>query len=153
MGATLTLDLPDPAATTRLGAALALLLRGGDVIALHGGLGAGKTTLARGLIAALCGAQTEVPSPTYTLAQIYDAPDFTLWHFDLYRLESPDDVAELGWDEAASGVSLIEWPGSAGAHLPRWRLDLTLEVDGEGRIARLEPQGEDWQTRLDGFQY
>lgn len=128
------------------------MLRGGDCIALHGELGAGKTTLARGLIADLCDDAADVPSPTYTLVQTYDAPDFTLWHFDLYRLKIANEVFELGWDDAAAGVMLIEWPGNAGPHLPRWRLDLTLEIDGDERRARLEPRGEDWQTRLDDFQ-
>ncbi len=150
---TSVIKLPDPAATARLGAALGHVLRSGDCIALHGGLGAGKTTLARGLIGALCGAGTEVPSPTYTLVQTYNLPGFTLWHFDLYRLKTPDEVFELGWDEAADGVMLVEWPGNAGPHLPRQRLDLTLEIDADERRARLEPEGEDWQTRLDGFQY
>ncbi|MEE9381687.1 MAG: tRNA (adenosine(37)-N6)-threonylcarbamoyltransferase complex ATPase subunit type 1 TsaE [Hyphomonadaceae bacterium] len=148
MNTRVELYLPNEAATARLGAALAGILRAGDVIALNGDLGAGKTTLARGLIRTLCGNDIEVPSPTYTLVQAYDARPFTLWHFDLYRLETPEEIIELGWDDTTDGVILVEWPGRAGRHLPKLRLDLTLKQDGDGRIAALEPRGEDWQDRL-----
>lgn len=144
-------DLSDDAATRALGAALGAVLQVGDVVALRGGLGAGKTTLVRGLIEALLGEGVDVPSPTYTLVQAYEAADFPIWHFDLYRLETSDDVYELGWDETQDGAALIEWPDKAGARLPTWRLDVTLEMSGSGRRAVLEPQGEDWQTRLHGF--
>lgn len=142
-------NLPSERETQALGAALAALLRPGDVVALHGDLGAGKTTLARGLVQALLGRPEEVPSPTYTLVQVYEAPAFPLWHFDLYRLDQPEDVEELGWDETVEGVALIEWPERAGALLPKSRLDVYLEISGEGRRARLEPGGEGWQERLD----
>lgn len=144
-------DLPDLAATTQLAQRLAPLLKAGDVLALQGGLGAGKTTFARALISALMGQDTEVPSPTYTLVQTYDGPEFPIFHFDLYRLEDPSEVLELGWDETQYGLALIEWPDRAGSHLPTWRLDLTLEIAGDIRNARLEPRGEDWQTRLHAF--
>ncbi len=134
--------------TRALGAKLARSLKPGDVVALYGGLGAGKTSLARGLVQALLGAETEVPSPTYTLVQVYETEPYLLWHFDLYRLETPDNVFELGWDETQDGVALIEWPDKAGAHLPASRLDIVLETDGNGRIARLEPHGEYWQSKL-----
>lgn len=143
--------LADEAATARLAQRLAPHLAAGDVIALHGGLGAGKTTFARALISTLMGTPTEVPSPTYTLVQTYEAGPLTIYHFDLYRLEDPEEVRELGWDETASGLALIEWPLKAGAHLPAWRLDLTLEQTADGRTARLEPHGEDWQSRLHGI--
>lgn len=143
------LELASDTDTRALGARLAPLLRRGDVIALRGDLGAGKTTLARGLIQALLGRNEEVPSPTYTLVQMYEGPGFPLWHFDLYRLEDPDDVQELGWDETQDGAALIEWPDRAGRHLPAQRLDVFLENSGDGRRARLEPQGEGWQERLD----
>ena len=131
-----------------LARALATSLRAGDVIALHGGLGAGKTTFSRALISALLKRDTDVPSPTYTLVQSYDGPDFPIFHMDLYRLEDPDEVFELGWDETQDGLALIEWPERAGANLPAWRLDLTFEILGDTRKAILEPHGEDWQTRL-----
>ncbi len=143
------LELASDGDTRALGARLARLLRRGDVIALRGELGAGKTTLVRGLIQALLGPEEEVPSPTYTLVQAYDAPDFPVWHFDLYRLETADDILELGWDETQDGVALIEWPERAGAYLPVNRLDVFLEISGDGRRARLEPGGEGWQERLD----
>lgn len=135
--------------TRALGARLAKHLKRGDVIALHGDLAAGKTTLVRGLIQALLGPDEEVPSPTYTLVQMYDAPDFPIWHFDLYRLEDPAGVHELGWEDTQAGVALIEWPERAGHYLPAGRLDVFLEISGEGRRARLEPAGEGWQERLD----
>ena len=137
--------------TERFGGAIAALLCLGDVICLKGDLGAGKTTFTRGLIRALCGPETEVPSPTYTLVQTYPAPEFVIWHFDLYRLEHPDEVFELGWTETATGVAIIEWPERAESHIPANQLTVRLEWVGDGRKAILEPHGEDWQTRLDGF--
>lgn len=147
----LTFELPGEAGTLALGRALAGRLERGDVVALHGGLGAGKTTLVRGLVQALLGEDEEVPSPTYTLVQTYEGPAFPLWHFDLYRLEDPDGVAELGWDETLEGVALIEWPERAGRHLPAARLDVFLEIAGDGRRVRLEPKGEGWQERMHDF--
>ena len=137
--------------TTALAIRLAPLLQAGDVIALRGGLGAGKTTFARALISALLGQETEVPSPTYTLVQAYEGPVFPIYHFDLYRLEVPEEVHELGWQETQTGVALIEWPDQAGTYLPAWRLDLSLEILGDIRTARLESWGEDWQSRLNDF--
>ena len=144
-------DLTTLADTGALAVRLAPYLKAGDVVALRGGLGAGKTSFARALISHLLGAETDVPSPTYTLVQTYDAPDFPIFHFDLYRLDHPDEVVELGWDETQDGVALIEWPDQAGPQLPRWRLDLTLKIHGDIRTARLEPHGEGWQTRLHEF--
>jgi tRNA threonylcarbamoyl adenosine modification protein YjeE len=144
----LRFDLSTLEATAALAQTLAPLLKAGDVIALHGGLGAGKTTFSRALITALMCEPTEVPSPTYTILQTYDGPDFPIFHFDLYRIETPDEVFELGWDETAEGLSLIEWPNNASNNLPKWRLDLTLDNTQETRVATLEPRGEDWHTRL-----
>lgn len=93
----------------------------------------------------------DVPSPTYTLVQLYDSGPLPVWHFDLYRLKSPDEVVELGWDETQDGIALIEWPDRAGAYLPEWRLDVTIEILAEGRRVTLEPRGEGWQRRLHGF--
>ncbi|MEM9670263.1 MAG: tRNA (adenosine(37)-N6)-threonylcarbamoyltransferase complex ATPase subunit type 1 TsaE [Pseudomonadota bacterium] len=135
-------------ATLALGAALAPLLQQGDMIALWGGLGAGKTTLARGLLTSLCG-EIDVPSPTFTLVQTYSLPAYTLWHFDLYRLKDPSELNELAWEDTVEGVALVEWPERAGDSLPVWRLDVTLIPEDGARRARLEPQGEDWQKRLD----
>lgn len=146
------LYLPDEAATAALGAALAPLARAGDVIGLSGPLGAGKTTLARGFIAALTGAR-EAPSPTFALVEPYevrpDAPDgFTLWHFDLYRLEKAEDVWELGWEEALeTGAALVEWPERVAALLPEDALIVRLDPAGAGRRARFAGGG-DWPARL-----
>lgn len=130
----LSLTLPDAAATEALGARLAAVLAPGDTLYLFGDLGAGKTTLARGLVAAWTGIGEDTPSPTYTLVQTYDGPRGELWHFDFYRLESPDDAAELGLDEAlGSGVAVIEWPERLGGWAPADRLELRLAMDGEGR--------------------
>ena len=137
---TFSLPLPDEAATERLGATLAARLRPRDVVALVGGLGAGKTTLARAILRAASGEPAlVVPSPTFTLAEIYDTPKGTFWHFDLYRLEAPEQVFELGWEEArADGVALIEWAERLGSLLPQERLTVTLSIEGEGRRATLE---------------
>lgn len=143
-------DLPDAAATQALGAALASRLKAGDVVALRGDLGAGKTALARGLIRALFGADTEVPSPTFTLVQTYedDSLRLSLWHFDLYRLEDPEEAFELGIEDAfADAISLIEWPERLGRHLPKRRLEVSLSHAGEGRRATLSGGG-DWPDRL-----
>lgn len=141
--------LPDPAATEALGARLGAVLQPGDAVLLHGDLGAGKTTLARGLIAALCEVD-EVPSPTYTLMQHYDTR-YGDWlvHADLYRIEDEDELVELGLDEAFdSGICLIEWPDRLGRQLPERRIDLHLKADGEARIADIVIVG-DWGDRLD----
>ena len=137
---TFSLFLPDEAATERLGAVLATRLRPLDDVALVGGLGAGKTTLARAILRAASGEPAlVVPSPTFTLAEIYDTPKGTFWHFDLYRLEAPEQVFELGWEEArADGVALIEWAERLGSLLPQERLTVTLSIEGEGRRATLE---------------
>lgn len=137
---TFSLPLADEAATERLGAALAARLRPRDVVALEGGLGAGKTTLARAILRAAAGdPELIVPSPTFTLVEIYETPGVSWWHFDLYRLEQPEQVFELGWEEArAEGVALVEWPERLGPLLPRDRLTVRLAIDGEGRRATLE---------------
>lgn len=148
-----TLALADQAATEALAARLAAVLRPGDVVALGGDLGAGKTTLVRALIRAAAGAEVEVPSPTFTLVQTYDLPIGTLWHFDLYRLAGPEEVIELGWDEArAGGIVLVEWPDRLGALLPADRLDLDLSFDKQPgrRVARITGTGR-WAGRVAGL--
>ncbi|MBW6525333.1 tRNA (adenosine(37)-N6)-threonylcarbamoyltransferase complex ATPase subunit type 1 TsaE [Sphingomonas sp. RHCKR7] len=132
--ATGTLRLADAAATLALGTSLAPLLRAGDVVTLSGGLGAGKTSLARGVLAAL-GLAEEAPSPTFAIVQPYAPPEVTLplLHVDLYRLDDPAEVEELGLDEARlDSALLIEWPERAGAG--RWpdALALTLAVAPDG---------------------
>ena len=137
---TFSLFLPDEAATDRLGAVLATRLRPRDVVALEGGLGAGKTTLARAILRAAAGDPgLVVPSPTFTLVELYDTPRGAFWHFDLYRLEAPEQVFELGWEDArADGVALVEWAERLGPLLPRERLTVTLASEGDGRRATIE---------------
>lgn len=135
--------LDDEAATARLGVAVAKVLQAGDAVCLRGPLGAGKSTLARALIRALTKPDEEVPSPTFTLVQSYSGGCFPIAHLDLYRLTSPDEVDELGLDEAlAEGAAVIEWPERLGAHLPHTRLDIELEIDEAARRARLTPHGD-----------
>jgi len=134
-----SMSLPDESATERLGATLAERLRVGDVVGLKGELGAGKTTLARAIIRAAAGdPELIVPSPTFTLVEVYETPRGSFWHFDLYRLEAAEQVYELGWEEAlAEGIALVEWPERLGPLLPK-HLSVTLEVDGDGRRALLD---------------
>lgn len=135
----ITVDLPDEAATRRLGADLALALKPGDCLALSGGLGAGKSTLARSLIRATADdPELEVPSPTFTLVQSYELR-FPVAHFDLYRLGDPSELVELGLDEClATGAALVEWPENAGDALPETAVRLTIEGSGDGRRVRIE---------------
>ena len=134
---------------------LAPLLRAGDLVALEGDLGAGKTELVRRLIRARAGAAIEVPSPTFNLVQTYELPDLVLTHADLYRLSEPEEVLELGLDEAlAVGCLLVEWPERAGNYLPPERLTLRLdEVGGEPDARRIDiAAGAGWEGRLDGLE-
>ena len=118
--------LADEQATAGLGAALAAAARGGDVIALSGPLGVGKTALARGFLAAK-GHAGEVPSPSFAIVQPYEEIAPPVWHVDLYRIESPSEIEELGLDSTAEAILLVEWPERAGADL--WPEALTLSLD------------------------
>src|ERR1700686_2418122 len=121
----LTLALANEAATQRLAVDIANMLEPGDFVALSGDLGAGKTTFVRALIAHLSGdAGIEVPSPTFTLVQSYELPRFTIVHADLYRLGSASELAELGLDDIAGAVVVMEWPDRAGSELPADRIDI-----------------------------
>lgn len=134
--------LADEAATARLAEDLAQALRQGDVLALHGDLGAGKTTLARALIRAVADDdQLDVPSPTFTLVQAYEGR-LPIQHFDLYRISSPDELHELGLDEALErGAVLIEWPERAGDLLPEGTVHVTFAHEGVGRHATITGSG------------
>jgi tRNA threonylcarbamoyladenosine biosynthesis protein TsaE len=118
--------MADEAATCRLAAALSAFARPGDVFALSGELGAGKTVFARAFLRALSVAE-DVPSPTFTLVQTYDTDAGAVYHFDMYRLEHAEDAFELSVEEAFSdAVSLVEWPDRLGALLPAGRLDIAF---------------------------
>jgi N-acetylmuramate 1-kinase len=134
--------LANEAATWRLAADLGNMLTAGDFIALCGGLGAGKTTFVRAMIGHLSGnAAIEVPSPTFTLVQSYDLPRFTLIHADLFRLSDANELAELGLDDAADAVVVMEWPERAGNELPVDRIEIALSLDdgeeSERRVVRI----------------
>ncbi|KAF0137899.1 MAG: hypothetical protein FD152_16 [Xanthobacteraceae bacterium] len=133
-----TLDLPTETQTEVLGRRLATLARPGDVILLEGPIGAGKSSLARAFIRARLGPSEEVPSPSFTLVQVYDDHGTEIWHADLYRLTHPDEVWELGLDQAfTTAICLVEWPDRLGRHLPPDALRIRLEVQGEGRQAQV----------------
>ena len=141
------LRLADEAATTRLGAAIAVRLGHGEAICLSGPLGAGKSSLARGLIRALAPEAGDVPSPTFTLVQFYAGAAFEIAHFDLYRLTRADEAFEIGLEEALrEGAAVIEWPERLGDLLPADRLDVALRVDGAGRRAGITAHGA-WEGR------
>ena len=147
---TLTVDLPDEPATAALAGRIVRRLGRGDVVGLSGTLGAGKTTFARAAIRTVLGPDAEVPSPTFTLVQTYDLPAGMLWHFDLYRLASPDEVVELGWDEAcADGIVMVEWPDRLGPLLAADRLDVDLAFGArtDARLATLTGHGA-WADRI-----
>lgn len=143
--------LPDAAATTRLGQAVAPLLRTGDSVLLYGPLGMGKSTLARGLIRALTTPDEDVPSPTFTLVQFYDSEP-AVAHFDLYRLTRPEEAFEIGLDEALDdGCAVIEWPERLGEDPGRFlgpdRLIIDISEQGEGRLATVSGAGR-WETQV-----
>jgi tRNA threonylcarbamoyladenosine biosynthesis protein TsaE len=157
-----TFDLPDESATHALARALAGMAGPGDVIALAGDLGVGKTSFARAFINALPapwgtagggeGDEEEVPSPTFTLVQVYERAPAPVWHVDLYRIEQPEEAEELGLEDAfASAITLIEWPERLGGRLPADRLDLRLSYGDapDARRAVLQAHGG-WWARLAG---
>lgn len=145
------LDLRTEAATVRFAASVAEQARPGDVIGLTGALGLGKTTFARAFIRALTSPAEDVPSPTFTLVQSYESRSGTIYHFDLYRLESPEEAWELGIEEAfAGGISLIEWPERFGPHMPADALWLAFAADRGDPDARQVTLsgGPGWQDRV-----
>ncbi|MCA8881048.1 MAG: tRNA (adenosine(37)-N6)-threonylcarbamoyltransferase complex ATPase subunit type 1 TsaE [Rhodobacteraceae bacterium] len=151
------IDLPDEAATSAFGESLAPLLRAGDVLALWGEIGAGKSHFARALIKARLraeGRDEDVPSPTFTLVQTYRAGALEIWHSDLYRLTHPDEALELGLEDAFStALSLIEWPDRLGADLPPETLHLRFAPGptDSARYLTLESAAADWAVRLDAI--
>jgi tRNA threonylcarbamoyladenosine biosynthesis protein TsaE len=148
-----TILLPDESATAALATRLAPLARIGDVLALWGNLGVGKTVFARAFIQTRSRPDEEVPSPTFTLVQVYPpAPPFEgmVYHFDLFRLSAPEEAYELGIEEAMiDGISLIEWPERVRPLLPRQRLDLMFQPGPQPQSRRVAMTGGgDWPQRL-----
>lgn len=139
-------------ATARVGAALGRALRPGDAVLISGGLGAGKSALARAAIAALLadeGRAEDIPSPTFTLVQVYETDAAEIWHADLYRLSGPGEVGELGLAEAfESAICLVEWPDRLGTLAPARALGVALSFEGEGRRMVLTPRGAGWGAIL-----
>ena len=149
----IVIDLADENATATLAARMARMAARGDIIALKGDLGTGKTAFARAFIRARADREDEVPSPTFTLVQVYDAgPSQTapIWHFDLYRLRAAEEAWELGIEDAFNdGISLIEWPERLGPLLPPRRLQIAFEFGfrPDTRRVTLDP-GTGWEARL-----
>jgi tRNA threonylcarbamoyladenosine biosynthesis protein TsaE len=136
----LTLHLPDETATAALAARVARRARPGDAVLLEGPLGAGKSAFARAFLRAASGDPAlEVPSPTFTLVQSYDLPAGPAFHFDLWRLDGPGGLAELGWEEARDGIVLVEWPDRLGDWRPDNALVVTLAPGAteDSRVATL----------------
>jgi tRNA threonylcarbamoyladenosine biosynthesis protein TsaE len=137
------LSLATEADTAAFGAWLGHHLQKGDTLLLSGPIGAGKTHLARSLIRARLGDDAaEVPSPTFTLVQTYDASDVAIWHADLYRLLNSDEVIELGLDDAfETAICLVEWPEKLGSHTPEDAIRIDLDQEGDGRVAIIRFDG------------
>ena len=131
------------------------VLRAGDVLLLEGGIGAGKTHFARCLIQALLAEPEDVPSPTFTLVQVYDGGDFEIWHSDLYRLTDPDQVVELGLTEAfETALCLVEWPDRLADLAPQdalWLRFSDAADDAEARMLQLGWSAGEWGVRLQGI--
>ena len=133
----LIVSIANEAELLALGASLIPQLSAGQTVCLIGGLGAGKTTLVRGMIQSVLG-DIDVPSPTYTLVQTYEMPEFELWHCDMYRLDRPEDGYELGLIDAfEEAVCLIEWPDKLGELIPDDAMRIEIAFDGEGRKVTL----------------
>ena len=125
--------IKSPNEMIKVARSLAPLFGEGDVIALKGTLGVGKTTFVRALIQMLTGKKTDVPSPTFTLLQTYDTPKFTIHHFDFYRLKNPEEAYEIGIEDAfESGVCLIEWPEKIANLLPSDSKSICFEIQDDG---------------------
>ena len=132
----LSLYLPSDSATDALGRLMAPELVPGDTVLLTGPIGAGKSHLSRAIIRARLGRTEDVPSPTFTLVQTYDDPAGDIWHADLYRLSHPDEVLELGLEDAfPTAICLIEWPDRLGAHMAQDAITVSLDPEGDGRRA------------------
>jgi len=150
----ISIDLSSPDETAKLARALAPHVAGGDVILLEGSIGAGKSFFARALILALLAEPEDIPSPTFTLVQTYDAPEFEIWHCDLYRLTSPYEAQELGLEDAfEAALCLVEWPDRLGELAPPDALVLSLQTTGtlEMRHATLRATTPRWCAILESL--
>ena len=151
-GPHLTLTLNSEDDTARLGQRMAQLLEPGDVLLLKGPVGAGKTFFARSLILSLLTKPEDVPSPTFTLVQTYEAPAFEIWHCDLYRLTGAEEALELGLEDAMeSAVCLIEWPERLGGLTPDKALTLAFETGEAENYRRITLSSADprWRSRIE----
>ena len=140
------MTLEDEAATIRVGAELARRARAGDVITLSGPLGVGKTALARGFLSAL-GHEGEAPSPSFAMVQPYEDLDPPVWHVDLYRVEGPSEIEELGLDSAADAVLIVEWPERAGQNAWADALRLSLDFGQNGDRILTAHVPPSWESR------
>ena len=145
------ITLPTEAATVDFANVMAAILRPGDTLLLEGAIGSGKTAFARAVIRARLERQEDVPSPTFTLVQTYDAPNGDIWHCDLYRLTAPEEVLELGLEEAfETAICLIEWPDRLGEDIPQDALTLQFTAhQSEHSVEMAAPKN--WQSRLRGI--
>jgi len=143
------------AQTAKLAAVLAPYLNVQDVVSLGGTLGAGKTEFARALIRTLCGQELDVPSPTFNLLLTYDCPKGSIYHYDFYRLENPEEVWELDIEDAFyEGITLMEWSENIGEYLPDNILEISITIPNTGNEEQREiclVGDEDWQSRLVGI--
>lgn len=147
---TVKINLPDPDATHRLGLLLGSLAKDGDVFVLSGDLGAGKTLLSQGVAEQLGVDPVDVTSPTFAIMNVYQGEELEIRHFDLYRLNSPEELTDIGFAEYAGGdgVTLIEWGELFVTELPEEYLQVTIYIEGEARRAVLEARGLRYEELL-----
>ncbi len=125
--------------TSQIASQIALQAKKGDRFLLYGTLGVGKSVFSRAFIKALCGQDTEVPSPTFTLLQTYEAKDFEIYHFDLYRIKHQEELFELGIEDALyAGVCLIEWPSKLGNYMPQEYTKIEISQSDNQRIITIK---------------
>lgn len=142
------ISLSSPEETETLAQRLAPYLCAGDTVLLEGPIGAGKSFFCRSIILSILADPEDVPSPTFTLVQVYDGPDFPIWHCDLYRLTHPDEAWELGLDEAfESALCLVEWPDRLAGQEPKDSLRLSfVSENGEARLLKIQSYSQRWSN-------